>query len=132
MNAAMRQPPYFVPTLTEVIKPSANNQATALPDARFVPTLTDAFDPQAISQCAPNPGLDDQALVATILQQVRPMLADWLQQESEQWLRATLAQQLQELNTRLQNELEARVRQAVKEALAPQNLPYTNSAPENY
>ena len=104
MTAPVRRPPRFVPTLTEVIAP----------------------------QAATGPVIHDEALVATILQQIQPMVADWLQRESEQWLRATLAQQLLEFNTRLQTELETRVRQAVKEALTPQNRSDSNSAPENY
>jgi biotin-(acetyl-CoA carboxylase) ligase len=108
MNAPLRRPPRFVPTLTEVI------------------------EPPAFKQTATNPDLDEEALVATILQQVQPMVAQWLQQESEQWLRATLAQQLREFNSRMQSELESLVRQAISEALTPQNRPETNSAPTNY
>ena len=108
MNAPIRRPPRFVPTLTEVIAPAASNQA------------------------ATNPDIDVEALVATILQQVQPMVAQWLQQESEQWLRATMAQQLLEFNTRMQSELESLVRQAISEALTPQNRSEANSAPANY
>lgn len=107
MNMPARQPPRFVPTLTEVIEPSAFNQN------------------------ATHPGVDVEALVATIWQQVQPMLALKLQQESDRWLRATLAQQLQEINARLQGDIESLVRQAVSDALTPQNQSDPTSAPAN-
>ncbi len=97
MNTTARHPPRFVPTLTEVIEPSTGNQPVACP------------------------GADVDALMATIWQQVQPMVALKLQQASEQWLRATLAQQLQELTVRLQTDMEPLVRQAVRDALTPQN-----------
>jgi len=99
---------------------------------RFVPTLTEVIETPAFNQTAARPVIDEEALVATILQQIQPMAADWMQKESELWLRATLAQQLREFNTRLQAELETRVRQAVREAMTPQNRSNSNSAPQNY
>lgn len=108
MTVPMRQPPRFVPTLTEVIDPSASNQT------------------------ATHSGIDEEALVATILQQVQPMADLLLRQESEQWLRATLAQELHGFSTRMQSELESMVRQAVSEALTPQNRSEANRAPEDF
>jgi hypothetical protein len=99
MNLPTRQPPRFVPTLTEVVEPLASSLTASDADA----------------------DVDVDALVATICQQVQPMLARRLQQESEQWLRATLAQHLHEINTRIQSDMVSLVRQAVTNALEAQN-----------
>lgn len=107
MNTTARHPPRFVPTLTEVIKPSAGNPPAA------------------------NPVVDVDALTATIWQQVQPMVALKLQQASEQWLRVTLAQQLQEFTVRIQSDMESLVRQAVRDALAHQIRTESASAPAN-
>ncbi|PKO61692.1 MAG: hypothetical protein CVU24_07540 [Betaproteobacteria bacterium HGW-Betaproteobacteria-18] len=108
MNTPTRQPPRFVPTLTEVIEPSAGNQP------------------------ATHPAVDVDALMATIWQQIQPMVVLKLQQEAEQWLRATLAQQLQEINVQVQRDIESLVRQAVSDALTPQNQSEPTSTPANY
>lgn len=106
MNTPVRQPPRFVPTLTEVVDPLAFT-ATAQAD------------------------IDVEALIAAIWQQVQPKLALRLQQETEQWLRATLAQHLREINARVQSDMESLVRQAVMDALKTQNRPDPTAAPVN-
>jgi hypothetical protein len=107
MNTPVRQPPRFVPTLTEVVDPLALNPTAGKPDA------------------------DVETLIAEIWQQVQPMLALRLQQESEQWLRATLAQHLRDINARVQSDMESLVRQAVMDALKTQNRPDPTAAPVN-
>jgi len=107
MNLPTRQPPRFVPTLTEVVEPLAANSAA-----------TDV-----------NLALDVDALVASICQQIQPMLAHKLQSESEQWLRATLAQHLHQLNARIQSDMESLVHQAVINAFKAQTRPNPTVAP---
>lgn len=97
MNTPARQPPRFVPTLTERVDPLEFNADAARPDAAV------------------------EALVKEVWQQVRPALTRRIQEESEQWLQATMAQHLRDINERMQVELEPLVRQAVMEALKTQN-----------
>ncbi|MDI1243963.1 MAG: hypothetical protein PSV24_01000 [Rhodoferax sp.] len=99
MNQPTRQPPRFVPTLTEVIEPTASRPP------------------------APDHGDNVEALVARICEQVQPKLARRLQQESEQWLRATLAQHLRDVDARIQSDLESVVRETVMSVLKTQNRP---------
>lgn len=98
---------------------------------RFVPTLTERVEPPASSPAAIETGIDVDALVASICQQVQPTIARKLQQESEQWLRAALAQHLHDTNARLQSEVESTVRQAVITALTGQNQADPADAPVN-
>ncbi len=98
---------------------------------RFVPTLTEVVDPRASGPAAMEPGVDLDALIASICQQVQPALARKLQQESEQWLRAALAQHLRDTTARLQSDLESMVRQAVITALKGQNQAEPADAPVN-
>lgn len=107
MNTPVRQPPRFVPTLTEVI------------------------DPLAVNPSAANPDADIETLIAAIWQQVQPMVALRLQQESEQWLRTMLAQHLHEINARVQSDMESLVRQAVMDVLKTQIRPDPAQAPVN-
>lgn len=107
MNLPTRQPPRFVPTLTEVVEPPASTSA------------------------APEPEVDVDALVASICQQLQPMLARKLQQETEQWLRAALAQHMHDTIARLQNDMESMVRQAVLTAFNAQNQANPADAPAN-
>ena len=93
MNTSERQPPRFVPTLTEVV------------------------DPQGFNSTNATPGDDVESLVTEILQKLQPMVARKMRDESEQWLRATLAQHLRDINTHMHGELESMVRQAVLDAL---------------
>lgn len=102
MNTPLRQPPRFVPTLTEKIETNT-----------FTPTET-------------HPGIDVDALITAVWQQIQPLVVVKLQQQSEQWLRATLAQQLQEISIRLQDDIALLVRQAVNDALTTQNRSQTH------
>ncbi|MBE0473643.1 hypothetical protein [Rhodoferax sp.] len=88
---------------------------------RFVPTLTEKIEANTFTPIEPPPGINIEALIAAVWQQVQPLVVVKLQQHSEQWLRATLAQQLQEINIRVQDDIALLVRQAVSDALTPQN-----------
>lgn len=93
MNTPTRQPPRFVPTLTEVVEPSPfRSESSGQGDAL-------------------------EALVAEIVEKLQPVVTRKMQDEFEQWLRATLAQHLREITARMQGELESMVRQAVLDEL---------------
>lgn len=98
---------------------------------RFVPTLTEVVDPLAPGPAATDPGVDVDALIASICQQIQPVLARRLQQESEQWLRATLAQHLQVVNESIQSDIEFLVRRTLMNALKTKNGPIPDDAPDN-
>lgn len=112
MNLPTRQPPRFVPTLTEVVEPLAALPAAASP-------AVNGHD------------INVDALIARICEQVQPMLARRLQQESQQWLRATLAQYLHETSLRIQDDMASLVRQAVMDALKTHNRTDPADAPVN-
>lgn len=107
MNTPERQPPRFVPTLTEIVDPLEFNLATTQPASAV------------------------ETLVQEVWQQVQPLLARRLQEESEQWLRATMAQHLHDFNARTQSELESLVRQAVMDTLTTKNRANPNAAPDD-
>ncbi|MDO8318473.1 hypothetical protein [Rhodoferax sp.] len=107
MTTPTRQPPRFVPTLTEVVIPPLPTPGTALGQ------------------------VEAEALAAEIWQQIQPLLMHRLQQETEQWLRATLAQHLHEMTARVQRDMASLVRQAAMDALDPQNRPKPTAAPDN-
>lgn len=96
---------------------------------RFVPTLTEKVDPRGDHAAAAQADVSVEAVVNEVMQQMHPMLVQQLQEESELWLRATLAQHLRRLNARTQSVLESLVRQAVTDALKTQNQANPNAAP---
>lgn len=98
---------------------------------RFVPTLTERVDQQELNRVAPLPDAAVEALVKEVWQQLQPTLTRRLQEESEQWLRAALAQHLRDTNARVQSDLESMVRQAVMNALKTQNQANPDGAPGN-
>jgi hypothetical protein len=95
---------------------------------RFVPTLTEKVDPRG-DHAAAQADVSVEALVNEVMQQIQPMLVQQLQEESELWLRAALAQHLRRLNARTQSALESLVRQAVADALKTQNQANPDAAP---
>jgi hypothetical protein len=97
MNKPARQPPRFVPTLTEMVDPLESNADLATPDAAV------------------------EALVREVWLRVQPALSRQVRAESEHWVRATMAQHLQAVHARMQVELESRVREAVMDALKSPN-----------
>lgn len=97
MNKPARQPPRFVPTLTERVDPLESNADSATPDAAV------------------------EALVKEVWLRVQPELTRRVSEESEHWLRTTMAQHLQAVHARMQIELESRVREAVMDALKSPN-----------
>jgi hypothetical protein len=92
MHSTPRNPPRFLPTLTEVV------QATSL-EAASAPKL---------------PSSDD--IVRTVLQTVGPLMERRLAEEAQGLLRELLAEQMSLLQARLRDEMEILVRQVASEA----------------
>ncbi len=86
---------------------------------RFLPTLTEVVPPSAVPTASlpATPAIDE--IVQSVLQRVAGASERRLREETEAMLRTLVAQQLPVLQARLRLELEAVVRQAVLEAMAP-------------
>ncbi len=90
------------------------------PPPRFVPTLTEVVDPSALSELPLQPSPDVQALVRQVQHQIAPLIEQKLNTELEgivHAVHATLSQRWDELSSQLQTEINARIDQAVAEAL---------------
>lgn len=96
---------------------------------RFVPTLTDIVDPLEVNLAKPKPDAAVEALVKEVWQQIHPRVIQRLQEESERWLRDMLAQHLHHISVRVHSDLESLVRQAVLDALKTQNRAEPDAAP---
>jgi BMFP domain-containing protein YqiC len=92
MATTPRHLPRFLPTLTEVVKPtdSARSSAQATPDL--------------------------EEISRAIMQRIEPLVEQRLREEVDAMVRAAVTAQVQTLRLRLREELEAAVRQAVTEA----------------
>lgn len=94
MTLAPRNLPRFLPTLTEVVQPSASSRTAV----------------------AATPDLEDT--VWFVMQRVDLVLDRRIAEEADGELRRVVAEQVQAMTTRLRDELEITVRQAVSEALS--------------
>lgn len=97
MNQTPRNPPRFLPTLTEVVDPST----LVVPVVPATPDLEDA--------------------VWFVMQRVDMLIERRVREEVDAMLSTLVAQQMQALGERLRAELEGVVRLAVADALALQN-----------
>lgn len=88
---------------------------------RFLPTLTEVISvaEPPIEPAPPEP--DIEATVQSVMQQVNRVINQQLHEESEVLFRMLVAEQMRLLGDRLRTELEAVVRQAVREALFAQS-----------
>ena len=93
MHSTPRNPPRFLPTLTEVVQ---------------TPHLETAAAPKL-------PSSDD--IVRTLLQTVSPVMERRLTEEMQGLLRELMAEQMPLLQARLQEEIEILVRQVASETL---------------
>lgn len=93
MSATPRNPPRFIPTLTEVVQPS---------------DLSTALAP-------PMPDLEE--IVQAVMQRVRLATERRVREETETMVRALVIAQTQDFSARLHRELEGLVRKAVADAL---------------
>lgn len=99
MNSPNRQPPRFIPTLTEVV------------------------DPASLATTARQSKPDVEALIAQVQRQVQPIFERRLQEEFDRLVRTLVARQWDDVSTKLQVEVDMFVRQAVIDALGSQNAP---------
>lgn len=93
MSTTPRNPPRFLPTLTEVVHPSGLLKAS-------VPATPDL-----------------EEIVQSVMQRVDPVLERRLSEEVDAMVRALVMEQLETLSSRLHEELEIVVRQTVSEAM---------------
>jgi len=91
------------------------------PPPRFVPTLTEVVDPASLSRLPPSPQPDVQAVIDLVQRQVRPIFERRLQAELDRLIRTMIAKQWSDLSTKLQDEMDMFVRQAVADALSEQS-----------
>lgn len=97
MNDSSRNPPRFVPTLTEVVSPASLTRSSA-------PT-----------------GPDVQKVINLVRSQTQPIFERRLQEELDRMIRTMVAKQWADISARVQDEMDMFVRQAVMDALAEQS-----------
>ena len=84
---------------------------------RFIPTLTEVVDPASLTGTAFASKPDVERVIAQVRQQIQPIFERRLQQEFDRLVRATVARQWAEVSTKLQDEMDMLVRQAVIDAV---------------
>jgi len=87
------------------------------PLPRFIPTLTEVVDPNTLSGLAKPAKSETEAMVRRVTQQIQPIFERRLQEEFERLVRATVSRHWVEVSTKLQDEMEMFVRQAVIDAM---------------
>jgi len=92
-----------------------NSPTNHLP--RFIPTLTEVVDPASLTGTAFVARPDVEAVVALVRKQIQPIFERRLQEEFDRLVRATVARQWADISTRLQDEMDMFVRQAVIDAV---------------
>jgi len=90
---------------------------------RFIPTLTEVVDPASLATTARQSKPDVEALIAQVQRQVQPIFERRLQEEFDRLVRTLVARQWDDVSTKLQVEVDMFVRQAVIDALGSQNAP---------
>lgn len=90
------------------------------PQPRFVPTLTEVVDPASLTRTASHQQPQVQMIVDQVLQQIKPIFERRMQEEMDRVMRAMVAKQWSDLSTKLQDEMELFVRQAVLDVLSEQ------------
>jgi hypothetical protein len=102
-----------------------NSRSRDIP--RFLPTLTEVVDPRELSQFQPaQPNHDVAQMVDLVQRQLRPIFERRLQEECEQLVRSTLSEQWNLVSTRLREEMDLLVQQAVLDAMRQSNNPKTS------
>lgn len=85
---------------------------------RFLPTLTEVVQPPTSTR-SPTPVMpDSEALSQLIMRRVEQVIEHRIQEEVDAMVQTLLTVQMQTLRSRLREELELVVRQAVSEGLA--------------
>lgn len=84
---------------------------------RFVPTLTEVVDPASLNTLDIKSKPDVEAMVTMVQRQVQPIFERRLQEEFERLVRTMVARQWTDISSRLQDEMDMFVRQAVIDAM---------------
>jgi hypothetical protein len=92
-----------------------NKQTHNLP--RFVPTLTEVVDPATLTSLGSRSKPDVEAMIDMVRRQVQPIFERRLQEEFDRLVRTMVARQWADISSRLQDEMDMFVRQAVIDAL---------------
>lgn len=90
---------------------------------RFLPTLTEVVRPSEMSAEAPASQPDPEAFVQTLLAQVDVLVKTRVQEELESLIRSVLVEHTQALVPSLQLKLHEEVRKMVLDTLASQDEP---------
>jgi len=85
---------------------------------RFIPTLTEVVDPASLTGMARAATPDVEAMISLVQKQIQPIFERRLQEEFDRLVRATFARQWSDISTRLQDEMDMFVRQAVIDAVS--------------
>ena len=86
---------------------------------RFLPTLTEVVRPSGLSKALAPPTPDPEEIVQLVMLRVGLATDRRICEETEALVRALVTEQTKGLGERLRQELESRVRQAVADALTP-------------
>lgn len=92
---------------------------------RFIPTLTEVVDPASLTTTARQTKPDVEALIGQVQRQVQPIFERRLQEEFDRLVRTLVARQWDDVSAKLQFEMDMFVRQAVMDALGSQTPPDT-------
>jgi hypothetical protein len=92
-----------------------NSPSRDLP--RFIPTLTEVVDPATLTRLPSKSKPDVEALIDLVRHQVQPIFERRLQEEFDRLVRTMVARQWADMSSRLQDEMDMFVRQAVIDAL---------------
>lgn len=84
---------------------------------RFIPTLTEVVDPARLTSIATKSNPDTEAMINMVQRQVRPIFERRLEEEFDRMVRSMVARQWADIGARLQDEMDMFVRQAVTDAL---------------
>ena len=88
---------------------------------RFVPTLTEVVDPATLTSLGARSKPDVEAMIDMVRRQVQPIFERRLQEEFDRLVRTMVARQWTDISSRLQDEMDMFVRQAVIDALGNQD-----------
>lgn len=92
---------------------------------RFLPTLTEIVRPSSLDRTAVPATPDLEETVWFVMQRVDMLIERRLREEADVMLRTVVTEQIQTLSASLRQELEGVVRQAVSEALSAREETHT-------
>ncbi len=84
---------------------------------RFIPTLTEVVDPTTLGTPAHVSQRDERALIDEVQRQLRPLLEQRLQEETERLINTLVTPSMDDLARRLHGELDGMIRQTLSRCL---------------